>query len=324
MKLVIPTAGKGKRVRPFSLYTPKPLFPVAGKGLLLRTVEKALSWTDIEEIVLVISKDEHGLKIYHAIRDIFENTRYVYQEEPLGLGHAIYCALKSMEDTQVLIVLSDAIYDGKFSFEESFIAVKEVQDPRRFGVVVLDDEGRIRKLVEKPEQPISNLAIVGVYFLKSSDKLLQALEKIISEGVRTKGEFQLTDALQYLIESGMNMKALKTEIWWDFGKLEDILLNFKNVLENEYDKLSDVSGNVIIEPVYVGRDVRIENSIVGPFVSIEDGVLVRNSIVRGSIILSQATVENCTLEDSILGIGSFCRGFSGKLMLGDFSRLEGW
>ncbi len=326
MKLIIPAAGKGTRMRPFTLYTPKPLFPIAGKPILERLIERVLKWTDIEEIILVVSPGEMGQEVYLRMKERFGNVSMKVQERALGLGHAVLVGMEGMEDDEVLIVLSDALYDGNFDFSENFIAVKEVEDPRRFGIVVLDGNGNIIDMEEKPENPRSNLAIVGVYFFKEAKPLKEALERIVREDIKTKGEYQLTDALRLLLKEGMKFRAPEVSIWWDAGKLDTTMETFRNILREEGSRIltepENLENVIIKEPVYIGEGVKIRDSIIGPFVSLEGDNVVENSIIENSMVFSGAYLKNGIIKNSILGIKSSVERDAMEIYLGDFSTIK--
>ena len=327
MRLLIPAAGKGTRMRPFTLYTPKPLFPLAGKPILSRLIDRVLKWTDIDGITLVVSPGEAGEEVLRVMKETYGDVEARIQERALGLGHAVLVGMEGIAgDEDVLIVLSDALYDGKFDFSESFIAVQEVEDPRRFGVVVLDDEGYIMDMEEKPENPRSNLAIVGVYYVKEAGVLKEALEELVEKDIRTKGEYQLTDALRLMMERGYRFRAPSVDIWWDAGKLDTTMETLFRILDEEGSRIEtspDNLENVIVrEPVYIGPNVRIKDSIIGPYVSIEEGATIEESVVERSILFPQSSVRKSVLRDSILGTRSRIEGKSARTFLGDFSTLE--
>ncbi len=327
MRLLIPAAGKGTRMRPFTLYTPKPLFPLAGKPILSRLIDRVLKWTKIDGITLVVSPGETGEEVLRVMKETYGDVEARIQERALGLGHAVLVGMEGIAgDEDVLIVLSDALYDGKFDFSESFIAVQEVEDPRRFGVVVLDNEGYIVDMEEKPENPRSNLAIVGVYYVKEAGVLKGALEELVEKDIKTKGEYQLTDALRLMMERGYRFRAPSVDIWWDAGKLDTTMETLFRILDEEGSRIEtspDNLENVIVrEPVYIGPDVRIKDSIIGPYVSVEEGATIEESVVERSILFPQSSVRKSVLRDSILGTRSRIEGKSARTFLGDFSTLE--
>ena len=327
MRLLIPAAGKGTRMRPFTLYTPKPLFPLAGKPILSRLIDRVLGWTDIDAITIVVSPGDAGEEVLRVMKETYGNVDARIQERALGLGHAVLVGMEGIEDGEdILIVLSDALYDGRFDFSESFIAVQEVEDPRRFGVVVLDEEGYIVDMEEKPENPRSNLAIVGVYYLKEAGPLREALKELVERDIRTKGEYQLTDALRLMMERNYRFRAPSVDIWWDAGKLDTTMETLFHILDEEESRIETPPENlenvIVKEPVYIGPGVRVRDSIIGPYVSIEGEATVEESVIERSILLSRSSVRRSIVRDSILGIRSSVEGKTVRAFLGDFSTLE--
>ncbi len=327
MRLLIPAAGKGTRMRPFTLYTPKPLFPLAGKPILSRLIDRVLGWTDIDAITIVVSPGDAGEEVLRVMKETYGNVDARIQERALGLGHAVLVGMEGIEDGEdILIVLSDALYDGRFDFSESFIAVQEVKDPRRFGVVVLDEEGYIVDMEEKPENPRSNLAIVGVYYLKEAGPLREALKELVERDIRTKGEYQLTDALRLMMERNYRFRAPSVDIWWDAGKLDTTMETLFRILDEEGSRIETPPENlenvIVKEPVYIGPGVRVKDSIIGPYVSIEGEATVEESVIERSILLSRSSVRRSIVRDSILGIRSSVEGKTVRAFLGDFSTLE--
>jgi glucose-1-phosphate thymidylyltransferase len=267
-------------------------------------------------------------------RTVKFRTNFVEQEEMLGLGHAISLAKPyHYEDEAVLIVLGDTIFKADLASviegEETAIGVKKVEDPRRFGVVELDKSGHIKRLVEKPDVPPSNLAIVGLYFVRRPKVLFDCLDENIASGKRTKGEIQLTDALQLMLERGEQMRVFMVEGWYDCGKPETMLLTNRDLLDYkiqdfaEYGRLNDrYPGSVIIMPVAIDESVKIESSIVGPYVSISAGTSLRSCIVRNSIIGESAEVTNIVLQDSIISDNAKVCGNMMRLNVGDSSEIS--
>ncbi len=327
MRLLIPAAGKGTRMRPFTLYTPKPLFPLAGKPILSRLIDRVQKWTTIDAITIVVSPGDAGEEVLRVMREAYGDVEARIQERALGLGHAVLVGMEGIEDGEdVLIVLSDALYDGRFDFSESFIAVQEVEDPRRFGVVVIDGEGYIVDMEEKPDNPRSNLAIVGVYYVKEAGRLREALRELVEKDIRTRGEYQLTDALKLMMDRGYRFRAPSVDIWWDAGKLDTTMETLFRILDEEGSRIESPPENlenvIVREPVYIGPGVRIRDSIIGPHVSIEEGAVIEESVVERSVILARSGVKRSVVRDSILGVQSRVEGKSVRTYLGDFSSIE--
>ncbi|MEO0150422.1 MAG: sugar phosphate nucleotidyltransferase [candidate division WOR-3 bacterium] len=322
MKVILPSAGKGTRLRPFSLYRSKSLLRIYSKPIIEHLFDKMKNWCDFEEIIIIISDDEFGYNTYDFLRKIYKNTSYRIQKEPKGLADAVYMGIKDI-DSDILIVLPDALYDGKFDFKEDFLAVKEVEEPKRFGIVVLENE-YIIDLEEKPDNPKTNLAIAGIYYIKDSKKLKEAIEKLYEKNIKTKNEYQLTDALKILIQSDYKLKALRIDYWQDCGKIETYLETMEYILkENGTKILSNIINSKIIEPVFIGENCIIENSIIGPFVDISEGVIIKNSSIRNSIIMENSKVLNVNIENSIIGSNCEISNVKGKIILGDFGKICG-
>ena len=332
MIAIIPVAGYGKRLRPHTLTKPKVLLNVAGKPMIHFIVEQLIKDKIADKIVFITGY--MGDKIEAYLTGAFPRKgktkfEFITQDDPKGLGHAIHCAKPAFNNNEeVLIVLGDTLFDvdlkkmtGKKS---SVIGVKKVDDPRRFGVVEKNKKGVITRFVEKPASDKvspSNEAIVGLYFLKDSGSLFDALDHIISKKIKSKGEFQLTDALEKMLSQGEKMTTFKVDGWLDCGKPETLLDTNKYILDNilKKSKHKVPSGCLIAEPVFIGKNVKLKNCIVGPYATINDNCEINNSIIINSIINKNCTIENSILEETILGESSNVRRESLKLNMGDFS-----
>lgn len=331
MKAIVPVAGIGTRLRPHTHTAPKVLLPVAGKPILGHILDE-LTRLGIEEATFIIGYKGDMIRDY-VQKTVRFRTNFVEQSEMLGLGHAISLAKPfHYDDERVLIVLGDTIFkaDLKSVFErdETALGVKKVDDPRRFGVVELDKMGNVKRLVEKPEVPPSNLALVGIYYLRNPRLLFDCLEENIAQDKRTKGEYQLTDALQAMIDRGENMRVFMVEGWYDCGKPETMLLTNRDLLDmkiqdfEEYARMAErYPGSVIVMPVAIDESVRVENCIVGPYVSVSAGTVLRSCIVRNSIIGEDAEVAEIVLESSIISDHAKVIGTHTRLNVGDSSEI---
>lgn len=331
MKAIVPVAGIGTRLRPHTHTAPKVLLPVAGKPILGHILDE-LTRLGIEEATFIIGYKGDMIREY-VQKTVGFRTNFVEQSEMLGLGHAISLAKPfHYDDERVLIVLGDTIFkaDLKSVFErdETALGVKKVDDPRRFGVVELDKMGNVKRLVEKPEVPPSNLALVGIYYLRNPRLLFDCLEENIAQDKRTKGEYQLTDALQAMIDRGENMRVFMVEGWYDCGKPETMLLTNRDLLDmkiqdfEEYARMAErYPGSVIVMPVAIDESVRVENCIVGPYVSVSAGTVLRSCIVRNSIIGEDAEVAEIVLESSIISDHAKVIGTHTRLNVGDSSEI---
>lgn len=321
---IIPVAGVGTRLRPHTHTLPKVLLPVAGKPILAHILDD-LPGLGIRRAVLVVGYMGDLVREYvdRCHRDL--EVAYVEQPERLGLGHAVSLAEPFAGDGPVLIILGDTIFEADLkpvlAGGVDRIGVKAVPDPRRFGIVELDGAGRITSLVEKPEQPTSNLAITGIYFFAEGRPLFDALRALQSEGVRTKGEFQLTDAMQRLVTQGRVIGTFPVEGWYDCGKTET-LLETNRVLLDKRGGAPSIPGSIIHPPVSIATGAVIEDCILGPHVSIAAGAHLRNAAVRDSIVNENATIEDIILEGSVVGENAVVRGGARRVNVGDSSEVH--
>lgn len=322
MKAIIPVAGEGTRLRPHTHTVPKPLIRVAGKPILGHILDDAVK-IGINDIILIVGY--RGQDIVDYVRGNYDvRVNFVEQEVRLGLGHAIHLARKYVGNEPVLIVLGDSILKGDFktmiSSAGNFIGVKRVAEPQRFGVVNVDGD-RIVDLVEKPEHPQSDLAVVGIYYIKDSAALFASLDSIISSETRTKGEFQLTDALNDMIKQGIDLRTFEIDSWFDCGKPETLLETNRALLEMSAPGL-DLPGSIIVHPVFVAPDAVVEASVIGPYVSVAEKAVIKRSIIRNSIIGESAGVEDALLDSSLIGDNATVRGMFKRLNVGDSSEID--
>ncbi len=324
MRAVIPVAGIGTRMRPHTYSLPKVLLNVAGKPILGHIID-ALKKHNVTDITIIRGYkgekvEDYVLKDYPEIKFDF-----VEQKEMLGLGHAIYQAKDTFNDEPIMIILGDTIFDVNLSEAmtkgKSMLAVKTVEDPRRFGVVMKDDKGNITKLVEKPDTPISHLAIVGIYYIHDSSLLTRSLQKIIDEDIKTRNEYQLTDALQIMINEGEKFGTFNVEGWFDCGKPETLLDTNRYLLEKNHHHVQ-IQNSIIIPPVYISKQTTIENCVIGPYATISRGAKVSNSIIKNSIVSFNSCVKDSLLTESIIGSDAVVRGNFSSLNVGDSSEIS--
>jgi glucose-1-phosphate thymidylyltransferase len=322
MRAIIPVAGIGTRLRPHTFTVPKVLLNVAGKPIIGHILDKIIEAGFSEATIIVGYLGEMIKEYVHTNYKI--KVDFVEQEEQLGLGHAIYISRRTFSHDPILIILGDTIFDVDLKSmvrnDQTQIGVKTVDDPRRFGVAEITG-GLISKLVEKPESPKSNLALVGLYYITKPQLLINCLEKMIQNNIRTKGEFQLTDALQMMIEQNEKMNPFAIEGWFDCGKPETLLSTNRHLLEHQPvpRPLKDV---LIKPPAFISPTAKVTNAIIGPNATIAEGATVENTIVRNSIISEGATVINTLIEDSIIGKNAVIRGNYKRINIGDSSELE--
>ncbi|MCS6990433.1 MAG: sugar phosphate nucleotidyltransferase [Chitinophagales bacterium] len=330
MKAIIPVAGAGARLRPHTYTQPKALIPVGGKPILAYILDE-LQEAGIQEYIFVIG--HLGEKIREYVQEKYPNlhAHYVEQVVRQGIGHAIWLARPYVQKGEpVFIALGDSVFD--LSMKElvlaptSLLCVRKVDDPRSFGVVEMEEKnGMIRQLVEKPQFPKSNLALVGLYKILESDLLFEALNYLIENHITTQGEIQLTDALMRMIEQGVPFKGYKVNNWFDCGKKEQ-LLETNAILLRKHGAPKHASAKlentVLIEPVSLGQHVVLSRCIVGPNVSIGEHTRIDGSIISNSIIGSHTDIERVMLENSLVGSDCTLHGVFQHLNLGDDTEID--
>lgn len=327
MKAIIPVAGIGTRLRPHTHTQPKALIPIAGKPILAHIID-SLIVAGIREFVFVIGY--MGDKIENYITSTYPDVRtnFVIQTTGKGTGHAIWLAKDQIGDDELLIVLGDTIADVNIrqliEAETTTLCVKKVEDPRLFGVAELNADGTIKRLIEKPSIPKSNLALVGIYRIRETVRLFDAIEYNISNKITTQNEYHLTDALMRMIEQGVVMRTLDVDNWFDCGK-KDILLDTNATLLKRlnYDTTNyRFENTIIIPPVFIGEDCRISNSIIGPNVSIGDNAILNYALVKDSIIGPYAQLEYAILDRSLIGNDAVFIGMKQSLNIGDSTEIN--
>ncbi|MCH2042544.1 MAG: NTP transferase domain-containing protein [Saprospiraceae bacterium] len=329
MKAIIPVAGAGTRLRPHTYTRPKPLIPVAGKPIISFIIDQLVE-IGVQEFILVIGYLGDKIKQYIETRHKDLDIKFVYQDDRLGLGHAVWVARETFQHSEeILIALGDTIFETNLNVfleqENSCIAVQKVSDPRNFGVVEFDQDNYIKRVIEKPRIPKSNMAIVGVYKIKEVDLLIESLDYIIKNDIRTLGEYQLTDALMRMIEQGTRLTAHRVNNWFDCGRKEILLdtnaMLLKRLGYNTKPKPT-YPNTIIIEPVHIGEGCEIKNSIIGPNVTIGNNSKIGSSIIRNSIIGNYSTIEDVLLQKSVIGSDAAIRGASQSLNIGDNTEID--
>lgn len=322
MRVVIPVAGSGTRLRPHTYSQPKPLLEVGGKPIIAHLLDPIVKLRP-EEVIFVVGYMGERIKQYVAQNYSFKAT-FVEQDKLLGLGYALYIAVRNIAGGDVLIVLGDTIVHCDLkSFVKSgdnVLGVLPVEDPRRFGVVKIRD-GRVIEVVEKPDNPESNLAIIGLYYFKDVTPLRESLAVHVDSGRITCGEIQFTDALQLMLDRGVTMVPHEVHEWFDCGKKET-MLSTNQYLVAALAQNPHVPGAVIRTPVFIHPKAQLINSEIGPSVSISEGTVIRNSRIENSIIGRNCTIENAVLKDSLVGNDVRVVGGHLTVNLGDSSEVE--
>lgn len=323
MKAIIPAAGSGTRLRPHTHTMPKPLVYVAGKPILGHILDN-LENTEIDRIGFIVG--DKGEKITEYVESHYNfKLDYVYQGERKGLGHAIYLYLKEkgFNDEPALIILSDTVLEADLTeildSQYSSIGVHKVNDPRQFGIVELGARF-IKRLEEKPENPKSDLAIVGIYLINNVQLLFECLKQLIDKNHRTRGEYQLTDALQLMLDNNEKMTTFFIEGWYDCGSKKNLLETQRHLLEKA-GRSHEIPGSIIIPPVSIADSAVVENSIVGPYVSIADEAQVTKSIIEDAIVNENASISNALIRESLIGENAVFNGQFSRLNIGDSSEI---
>ena len=326
LKIVIPMAGLGTRLRPHTWSKPKQLVSVAGKTVLdhvIDTLDTLPDNVDIEMVNIVgyLARqiEDHMRKNYPHVK-----THFVMQENPRGQSHAIYLAREYLTGP-MLVIFADTLIETDLSFFKTEDAdavtwVKPVEDPRRFGVTVVDQDGWVKQIIEKPDDMSNNLAVVGFYYFKSAEKLVAAIETQMERKLQTKGEYYLADAINILLEDGLKMRTEKVDVWLDAGTPEALLDTNHYLLENGSDNSAEAThreGVVIIPPVFVHPSAEVINSVLGPYVSVGEGCRVESSILRDSILEEEARVKDVILEGSLIGRRAEIQRRAGVVNAGD-------
>ena len=332
MKLIVPMAGRGTRVRPHSHVTPKPLLSVRGRSIVERIVD---TFSQVlpeppDDGVFVLGPDFGG-GIRDQLAELCDERgitpHFPVQEDALGTAHAVGCAEEHLHGEGV-VVFADTLFEltREVTLGDADVVafVREVDDPRRFGIAVRDGE-TVTKLVEKPDDPVSNEALIGIYYIRELAKIEEGIDYLIENDLKgAGGEYQLTDALDHRLQEGDVFTTANVEAWMDCGTIPALLNTTGRVLERESDDLHQgtVEDSVVHDPVYIGPDATVENAVVGPYVSIEEGATVSDSVMRNSIVFAEGRVVNAVLTDSIVGRHAVANGQVQSVNIGDHSEID--
>ncbi|MDQ3047704.1 MAG: sugar phosphate nucleotidyltransferase [Bacteroidota bacterium] len=330
MKIIVPMAGMGKRMRPHTLTTPKPLLPIAGRSIVQRLVEDIAKACPekVEEVVFITGHfgKETEDNLIRIATSLGAKGSVYYQEEALGTAHAILCAKETLEG-KVVIAFADTLFKADFKMDdksEGIIWVQKVEDPRPFGVVKVNEKNVITDFVEKPEEFVSDLAIIGIYYFKDGLNLRNELQYLIDNNIKDKGEYQLTNALENMKNKGMKFSPGKVAEWLDCGNKDSTVYTNQRVLEFSkgtqlISKSHSCENSVIIEPCYIGDNVKLINSIVGPHVSIGNNSVIQDSRIINSIVQTNTKISCANINNSMFGNFVEFRNSSSEFSIGDYS-----
>jgi len=334
MKIIVPMAGMGKRMRPHTHTTAKPLLPIAGKPIVQRLVEDlaAVAGEPVEEVAFVVNP-AFGVKVENELMEIAKRVgakgSIHYQDVALGTAHAILCAENALSG-RVIVAFADTLFRAELKLDkdcDGVIWVNKVEDPRPFGVVKLDDKGIITEFVEKPVEFVSDLAIIGIYYFADGERLRKEMQFLIDNDIKEKGEYQLTNAMENMKQKGARFKAGAVDVWMDCGNKNAMVDTNTKVLGFLKDDKGLVSpkatltGSLVITPCFIGDNVTLVNSIVGPNVSIESGAVITNSVVRNSIVRPSVQITDAIIDNSMLGERAIVTGKAMDLSLSDDSTV---
>lgn len=323
-------AGMGKRMRPHTLTTPKPLIPIAGKSIVQRLVEDIAKVCSerVDEVAFIIGHfgRETEKNLIKIAEDLGAKGTIFYQEEALGTAHAILAAKESLKG-KVIVAFADTLFKADFKLDDSqdgIIWVQKVEDPKPFGVVKINEQQVITDFVEKPETFVSDLAIIGIYYFKDGENLRTELQYLLDNDIKDKGEYQLTNALENMKNKGLKFTPGKVTEWLDCGNKDSTVYTNQRILEfnkekNMIAKSHNSHNSVIIHPCYIGENVKLINSIVGPHVSIGDNSVIEDSVVKNSIVQTNAKIACANIHNSMFGNHVDYKSSRSVLSIGDYS-----
>lgn len=336
MNLIIPMAGKGTRMRPSTLTIPKPLFPIADKSIVEWLVYEIFHSTNqpIEHIAFIIHPD-FGKQVEEELLAIAKKYnaegKIYYQEQALGTAHAILCAENSLKGN-VLIAFADTLFKASFQIDtqkDGIIWTKTVDNPKQYGIVVTDENKKILYFEEKPEKPVSNEAIIGIYFFKDGEYLKSELQYLIDNNLKEKGEYQLTNAMENMRNKGYSLYSQTVEKWLDCGNKDTTLYSHQIVLEmNNVASSQNIQlvNSKIIPPCYIAGGVSIENSVIGPYVSIGENSQIKDAHIENSILMKGVKVQQINIQQSIIGQNAALKGKTNDVVvsmhISDYSQIE--
>ncbi|MBL0048911.1 MAG: nucleotidyltransferase [Bacteroidetes bacterium] len=334
MKIIVPMAGMGKRMRPHTLTVPKPLLPIAGKPTVQRLVEDIAKVCNekIEEVNFIIGRfgAEAEANLIKVAESVGAKGKISYQDEALGTAHAILCAKESLKG-KVIVAFADTLFKADFKLDEGndgTIWVQKIEDPRMFGVVKVDANNIITDFVEKPEEFVSDLAIIGIYYFRDGEYLHKELQYLIDNNIMEKGEYQLTNALENMKQQGAKFIPGRISEWLDCGNKDSSVFTNQRYLEYIKDEKltaasAKINNSIIIQPCFIGENVELKNAVVGPHVSIGNNSVISNSVIKNSIVQTNAKISNAVIENSMFGNFAVYTGKAHDLSVGDYNVIKG-
>lgn len=333
MKIIVPMAGRGSRLRPHTLTVPKPLVPVAGKPIVQRLVEDItkVCGEQVDEIAFIIGDfgEQVEKDLVNVAQSLGAKGSIYYQEEALGTAHAILCAKESLTGN-VVVAFADTLFRADFTLDstaDGIIWVNQIDDPSAFGVVKLNEDNVITDFVEKPKEFVSDLAIIGIYYFKDGEYLKNELQYLIDNNVTDKGEYQLTDALENMKKKGTKFVPGEVKEWLDCGNYKATVYTNQRVLE--FIKNEDIihstiekQNSLIVEPCFIGENVKIINSVVGPHVSIGNNTIIEDTVIKNSIVQSSSKITNANIKNSMIGNHAQLNKKAEELSVGDYNEIN--
>ena len=326
-------AGRGTRLRPHTLTTPKPLIPIAGKPIVHRLVEDLAKVCPqkVEEIGFVVGDIDEVAenRLKEIAKEVGAVGKIYKQDEALGTAHAVLAAKESLKGN-VIVAFADTLFHANFKLDveqDGIIWVHKVENPSAFGVVKLGKDNSIVDFIEKPKSFVSDLAIIGIYYFKDGENLASELDYLVENNVMKSGEYQLTDALENMKEKNTKFVTGQVTEWLDCGNKEATVYTNQRYLEflkgtNMVDKTATVDNAILIEPVFIGKNVNLKNVVIGPHVSIGDETTIESSIIRNSIIQSNSNITDAHLENSMIGHYVTYEGGAQDISIGDYNRIK--
>lgn len=332
MKVIIPMAGMGKRMRPHTLTVPKPLLPIAGKPIVQRLVEDIAKVIDerIDEVAFVVGRfgEETENQLIRVAESLGAKGSIYYQDQALGTAHAILCAAPCLTG-KTIVAFADTLFKADFKIKpqhDGTIWVQKIEDPRAFGVVKVNSDNIITEFVEKPQEFVSDLAIIGIYLFNDGEWLRRELQYLIDNDIKDKGEYQLTNALENMKSKGARFAPGTISEWLDCGNKDSTVYTNSRVLgflkdENLVHPEATIENSLVIQPCFIGKNAKVRNSVVGPFVSLGEDAVIQDAVVKNSIVREKSRLTNCVIDNSMIGCDARVTGKAIDLSISDYSTI---